>query len=71
MDLNLVIGATDLPDDDRRKQNSQLVHYSLTQDKYLLGVYGEKNVYVDNVKANEDIKFYLDSHVLGPQTQAT
>lgn len=65
VDLNLVVAATDLPDDDRQKQESQQIHYSKTQDKYLLGVYGEENVYVDNVKANEDIKFYMDSQVFG------
>lgn len=60
LEKNLVVAATDLPDsDDREKQaKPPAEHYSKTHVK--TGVYGVDKVFVDNVKANEELRFYVN-----------
>lgn len=60
LDRNLVVAATDLPDaDDRANQEKPLEHYSKTHVK--AGIYGLDKLYADNEKANEELRFYVDS----------
>lgn len=60
LEKNLVVAATDLPDsDDRDKQaKPPAEHYSKTHVK--TGVYGVDKLYVDNEKANEELRFYVN-----------
>jgi hypothetical protein len=59
LEKNLVVAATDLPDaDDRTKQEKPAEHYSKTHVK--TGVYGVDKLYVDNAKANEELRFYVN-----------
>jgi hypothetical protein len=59
LEKNLVVAATDLPDsDDRDKQaKPPAEHYSKTHAT--TGVYGVDKLYVDNKKANEELRFYV------------
>jgi hypothetical protein len=60
LDKNLVVAATDLPDaDDRVNQEKPPEHYSKTHVK--TGIYGLDVLYVDNEKANEELRFYVDA----------
>ena len=60
LDRNLVVAATDLPDsDDRANQEKPPEHYSKTHVK--AGVYGLDRLYIDNNRANEELRFYVDS----------
>ena len=60
LDRNLVVAATDLPDaDDRANQEKPPEHYSKTHVK--AGIYGLDKLYADNVKANEELRFYVDA----------
>jgi hypothetical protein len=60
LEKNLVVAATDLPDsDDRDKQaKPPAEHYSKTHVK--TGVYGVDKLYVDQKKANEELRFYVN-----------
>mmetsp|Transcript_77505 Transcript_77505/g.116500 ORF Transcript_77505/g.116500 Transcript_77505/m.116500 type:complete len:750 (-) Transcript_77505:356-2605(-) len=59
LDKNVVVAATDLPDsDDRANQEKPPEHYSKTHVK--AGIYGLDRLYVDNVKANEELRFFVD-----------
>ena len=59
LEKNAVVAATDFPDsNDRLNQKKTPKHYSrahVTQ-----GVYGLNYVYVDNVKANEEIRINVE-----------
>ena len=60
LEKNLVVAATDLPDaDDRANQEKPPEHYSKTHAK--AGIYGLDRLYVDNIRANEDIRFYVNA----------
>lgn len=60
LDRNVVVAATDLPDaDDRANQEKTQEHYSKTHVK--AGIYGLDKLYTDNVKANEELRFYVDA----------
>ena len=60
LEKNLVVAATDLPDsDDRANQEKAPDHYSKTHAK--AGIYGLDRLYTDFVRANEDLRFYVDS----------
>jgi hypothetical protein len=52
---NMMVAATDMPDYDDRPPTKQ--HYSRTHEK--TGVYGLRNLYKDNVKANEEIRIVV------------
>ena len=57
---NLVVASTDLQDaDDRANQEKPPEHYSKTHVK--AGIYGLEKLYTDNVKANEELRFYVDA----------
>ena len=57
---NLVVASTDLQDaDDRANQEKPPEHYSKTHVK--AGIYGLDKLYQDNVKANEELRFYVDA----------
>ena len=61
LEKNLVVGATSLLNaDDREMQQNQKEHYSKTHR--LSGIYGVKDVYVDNEKADEDVQFFVDAY---------
>ncbi len=60
LERNLVVASTDFPDaDDRVKQEKPPEHYSKTHVK--AGIYGVDKLYADNVKANEELRFYVDA----------
>lgn len=60
LEKNLVVAATDLPNsDDRANQEKAPDHYSKTHAK--AGIYGLERLYTDFVRANEDLRFYVDS----------
>ena len=60
LDMNLVVAATNLPDaDDRANQEKPAEHYSKTHVK--TGIYGLDRLYVDNERANEELRFYVDA----------
>ena len=60
VEKNLVVAATDLPDsDDRANQEKTPEHYSKTHVK--AGIYGLDRLYTDFVRANEDLRFYVDA----------
>jgi len=60
LEKNLVVAATDLPDsDDRANQETTKEHYSKTHVK--AGIYGLDRLYTDNVRANEEMRFYVDA----------
>ena len=50
-----MVAATDMPDYDDRPPTKQ--HYSRTHEK--TGVYGLRNLYADNIKANEEIRIVV------------
>mmetsp|Transcript_22313 Transcript_22313/g.53066 ORF Transcript_22313/g.53066 Transcript_22313/m.53066 type:complete len:793 (+) Transcript_22313:312-2690(+) len=59
VEKNLVVAATDLPDsDDRANQEKTPEHYSTIHVK--AGIYGLDRLYTDFVRANEDLRFYVD-----------
>jgi hypothetical protein len=55
VERNLMVAATDMPDYDDRPPDKE--HYSKTHEK--VGVYGLKKLYVDNNKANEEIRIIV------------
>jgi hypothetical protein len=60
LEKNLVVAATDLPNaNDRENQENPPEHYSKTHVK--TGVYGLDHLYVDNRRANEEVRFYVDA----------
>ena len=60
LEKNLVVAATDLPDaDDRANQEKPQEHYSKTHVK--AGIYGLDRLYTDDVRANEELRFYVDA----------
>uniref|UniRef100_A0A7S4AJP2 Alpha 1,4-glycosyltransferase domain-containing protein n=1 Tax=Pseudo-nitzschia australis TaxID=44445 RepID=A0A7S4AJP2_9STRA len=60
LEKNLVVAATDLPGaDDRANQESPKEHYSKTHVK--AGIYGLDRLYTDNIRANEELRFYVDA----------
>ncbi|VEU34894.1 unnamed protein product [Pseudo-nitzschia multistriata] len=60
IEKNLVVAATDLPGaDDRANQETTKEHYSKTHVK--AGIYGLDRLYTDNVRANENLRFYVDA----------
>lgn len=67
LEKNLVVAATDLPDaDDRANQEKPPEHYSKTHVK--AGIYGLERLYTDNVKANEELRFYVNAQWKERQT---
>jgi hypothetical protein len=64
VEKNLVVAATDLPDSDDRanqkKTKNAPKHYNSKTHKKA-GIYGRDGVYTDFVRANEDLRFYVDS----------
>ena len=63
LEKNMVVAGTDLPaSDDRKKNEKPKEHYSNTHLKG--GIYGSDKVYVDNVRANEEIRLYVNAHAL-------
>mmetsp|Transcript_27550 Transcript_27550/g.66993 ORF Transcript_27550/g.66993 Transcript_27550/m.66993 type:complete len:143 (+) Transcript_27550:174-602(+) len=70
LEKNLVVAATDLPDaDDRANQEKPPEHYSKTHVK--AGIYGLERLYADNVKANEELRFYVNAQWKERQTTTT
>ena len=70
LEKNLVVAATDLPDaDDRANQEKPPEHYSKTHVK--AGIYGLERLYTDNVKANEELRFYVNAQWKERQTTTT
>jgi len=64
---NLVVAATDMPaSDDRKDQDDAPEHYSKTHVK--AGIYGLDKLYTDNVRANEELRFYVDAQWSNMQT---
>eukprot|EP00980_Cylindrotheca_fusiformis_P001952 scaffold443_cov125-Cylindrotheca_fusiformis.AAC.1 len=64
---NLVVAATDLPEaDDRANQEKPPEHYSKTHVK--AGIYGLELLYTDNVRANEELRFYVNAQWKERQT---
>ena len=60
VEKNLVVAATDLPDsDDRANQEKAPEHYSKTHVK--AGIYGLDRLYTDFVRANEEMRIYVDA----------
>ena len=59
VEQNLVVAATDMPDYDDREKLVDQEHYSKTHVK--TGIYGLEKLYVDNKKANEDIRIVIDA----------
>ncbi|CAJ1962735.1 unnamed protein product [Cylindrotheca closterium] len=60
LEKNLVVAATDLPgSDDRGGQKKPAKHYSNTHVD--IGIYGLERLYTDNVRANEEIRFAVES----------
>lgn len=57
LDRNLLVAATDFPDDDRSKQANPSEHYSKSQPP--TGIYGIEKVYIDRNAANEDIQIFV------------
>jgi len=67
---NLVVAATDLPDaDDRANQEKPPEHYSKTHVK--AGIYGLERLYTDSIKANEELRFYVNAQWKERQTTTT
>jgi hypothetical protein len=63
VEKNLVVAATDMPDyDDRDKQDGNKEHYSKTHVKS--GIYGLEKLYMDSIKANEDIRLVVNAREL-------
>lgn len=56
VEQNMMVAATDMPDYDDRPPTKQ--HYSRTHEK--VGVYGLRNLYKDNVKANERVRIVVE-----------
>jgi hypothetical protein len=56
LERNIMVAATDMPDYDDRPPTKQ--HYSRTHEK--VGVYGLRNLYKDNIKANEEIRIVVE-----------
>merc|ERR1712238_595998 len=60
LEKNLVVAATDLPDaDDTANHEKPQEHYSKTHVK--AGIYGLDRIYTDDVRANEELRFYVDA----------
>jgi len=60
LEKNLVVAATDLPDaDDTANHEKPQEHYSKTHVK--AGIYGLDRLYTDDVRANEELRFYVDA----------
>jgi hypothetical protein len=67
LDQNLVVSATDLPDsNDRENIEGNKEHYSKTHAK--TGIYGLENLYIDNRRANEDIRIHVGAAMDSPVT---
>ncbi|KAL3941594.1 MAG: hypothetical protein SGBAC_004068 [Bacillariaceae sp.] len=70
LEKNLVVAATDLPDaDDRANQEKPPEHYSKTHVK--AGIYGLERLYTDSLKANEELRFYVNAQWKERQTTTT
>jgi hypothetical protein len=72
LERNLVVSATDLPDSNDRDNldettSSAREHYSKTHAK--VGVYGLENLYIDQEKANEDIRVLVKSEKIAKKVQ--
>lgn len=55
----MVVAATDLPEYDDREKLEDNEHYSKTHVK--TGIYGVDKLYIDNQKANENIRIHVDA----------
>ena len=73
LEQNLVVAATDMPDYDDRETIGDKEHYSKTHAKK--GIYGLEKLYINQEKANEDIKIYVEGsfarHKNPPRTTQT
>jgi hypothetical protein len=70
LEKNQIVAATDLPDsDDRANQAKPPEHYSKTHVK--TGIYGLDRLYTDNVRANEELRFYVDAQWMRHETTSS
>jgi hypothetical protein len=68
VDKNMLVAATDLPDyDDRKNQDRPPKHYSKTRVKG--SIYGLDGVYTDDVRTNDELRFYVDLNVVEGLTE--